>query len=388
MRKELIAQKDPKSPVSEVFRTLRTNIQFMNAKGKLKTLLVTSTLPGEGKSWVASNLAVTFAQAGKNVILIDADMRKGRQYTIFGVSPIPGLSNYLSDVSSDEVIDYIDYIQETEVDNLYVMPAGNVPPNPSELLTSMEMVNLLEELKKISDIVIIDGTPCELVTDSVVISRIVDSTIIVTASKQTKKENLKRVIANIKNVGGNLAGVVLNKVPISAKRYEQSYYYGSTSTNIKNNNMKKYNKKNMQNTQKNKINTRPAKNLRPTNSQYTTNQKSNVNIINKIQQSAENENIKRVEPNNQINKNNDIKQQENISVVKEYKIDTNNNIPQNNTEYNRQDNNVNTQFNKQDNNILRNNIQIQNQETISLEKTNEILQQINDYLDKEKKNLQ
>lgn len=390
MRKELIAQKDPKSPVSEVFRTLRTNIQFMNAKGKLKTLLVTSTLPGEGKSWVASNLAVTFAQAGKNVILIDADMRKGRQYTIFGVSPIPGLSNYLSDVSSDEAIDYIDYIQETEVDNLYVMPAGNVPPNPSELLTSMEMVNLLEELKKISDIVIIDGTPCELVTDSVVISRIVDSTIIVTASKQTKKENLKRVIANIKNVGGNLAGVVLNKVPVSGKRYEQSYYYGSTSTNIKNNNMKKYNKnqKNMQNTQKNKINTRPAKNLRPTNSQYTTNQKSNVNIINKIPQSAENENITRVEPNNRINKNNDIKQQENISVVKEYKIDTNNNIPQNNTEYNRQDNNVNTQFNKQDNNILRNNIQIQNQETISLEKTNEILQQINDYLDKEKKNLQ
>ena len=390
MRKELIAQKDPKSPVSEVFRTLRTNIQFMNAKGKLKTLLVTSTLPGEGKSWVASNLAVTFAQAGKNVILIDADMRKGRQYTIFGISPIPGLSNYLSDASSDEAIDYIDYIQETEVDNLYVMPAGNVPPNPSELLTSMEMVNLLEELKKISDIVIIDGTPCELVTDSVVISRIVDSTIIVTASKQTKKENLKRVIANIKNVGGNLAGVVLNKVPVSGKRYEQSYYYGSTSTNIRSNNMKKYNKnqKNMQNTQKNKINTRPAKNLRPTNSQYTTNQKSNVNIINKIQQSAENENIKRVEPNNQINKNNDIKQQENISVVKEYKIDTNNNIPQNNTEYNRQDNNVNTQFNKQDNNILRNNIQIQNQETISLEKTNEILQQINDYLDKEKKNLQ
>ena len=390
MRKELIAQKDPKSPVSEVFRTLRTNIQFMNAKGKLKTLLVTSTLPGEGKSWVASNLAVTFAQAGKNVILIDADMRKGRQYTIFGVSPIPGLSNYLSDVSSDEAIDYVDYIQETEVDNLYIMPAGNVPPNPSELLTSMEMVNLLEELKKISDIVIIDGTPCELVTDSVVISRIVDSTIIVTASKQTKKENLKRVIANIKNVGGNLAGVVLNKVPVSGKRYEQSYYYGSTSTNIRSNNMKKYNKnqKNMQNTQKNKINTRPAKNLRPTNSQYTTNQKSNVNIINKIPQSAENENIKRVEPNNQINKNNDIKQQENISVVKEYKIDTNNNIPQNNTEYNRQDNNVNTQFNKQDNNILRNNIQIQNQETISLEKTNEILQQINDYLDKEKKNLQ
>ena len=214
MRKELIAQKDPKSPVSEVFRTLRTNIQFMNAKGKLKTLLVTSTLPGEGKSWVTSNLAVTFAQAGKRVILIDADMRKGRQYTIFGVSPIPGLSNYLSDALDNDEIDLIDYVQETEVKNLYIIPAGNIPPNPSELLTSMQMVDLLEELKRICDIVIIDGTPCELVTDSVIISRIVDSTIIVTASKQTKKDNLKRIIANIKSVGGNLAGVVLNKVPI------------------------------------------------------------------------------------------------------------------------------------------------------------------------------
>ena len=86
MKKELIAHRDPKSPVSEVFRTLRTNIQFMNTNNKLKTLLITSTLPNEGKSWVTANLAITFAQAGKRVILIDADMRKGRQYHIFEVS--------------------------------------------------------------------------------------------------------------------------------------------------------------------------------------------------------------------------------------------------------------------------------------------------------------
>ena len=98
MRKEVITHQDPKSPISEIFKTLRTNIQFMSTKGKLKTILVTSTLPGEGKSWVSSNLAVTFAQAGKRVVLIDADMRKGRQYTIFGVSPRPGLSNYLSGI--------------------------------------------------------------------------------------------------------------------------------------------------------------------------------------------------------------------------------------------------------------------------------------------------
>ena len=384
MRKELIAQKDPKSPVSEVFRTLRTNIQFMNAKGKLKTLLVTSTLPGEGKSWVASNLAVTFAQAGKNVILIDADMRKGRQYTIFGVSPIPGLSNYLSDISGDETIDYIDYIQETEVENLYIMPAGNIPPNPSELLTSMQMVNLLEELKKISDIVIIDGTPCELVTDSVVISRIVDSTIIVTASKQTKKDNLKRVIANIKSVGGNLAGVVLNKVPISVRKYEQSYYYGSTAMTTKNNNIKRHTKdtSNILNEMNNRSKVRPAKNLREISNRYKL---ENINEMEtkeaeKINKQVNKENQdKKIIEQTQTSSNNELKQnqerfhQKNVSDIKENQRDINNKLDINN---------------KRDTNILKNNIQIQNQGNISLEKTNEILQQINDYLDREKQNLE
>lgn len=233
MRKELIAQRDPKSPVSETFRTLRTNIQFMNTNNKLKTLLITSTSPGEGKSWVASNLAITFAQAGKKVVLIDADMRKGRQYAIFEVSPRPGLSNYLSGIDSNSegnsMDEIIDYIQETEVKNLYVISAGNIPPNPSELLINPKMVNLLDKLKQVSDIVIIDGTPCELVTDSVILSRLVDSTVIVTAHKQTKKDTLQKIVTNIQNVGGKIAGIVLNKIPVSAKKYEQSYYYGSTS---------------------------------------------------------------------------------------------------------------------------------------------------------------
>lgn len=240
MRKELIAQRDPKSPVSETFRTLRTNIQFMNTNNKLKTLLITSTSPGEGKSWVASNLAVTFAHAGKKVILIDADMRKGRQYTIFEVSPRPGLSNYLSGIDSNSeensMDEIIDYIQETEVKNLYVISAGNIPPNPSELLITPKMVNLLDKLKQVSDIVIIDSTPCELVTDSVILSRLVDSTVIVTAHKQTKKDALQKIVTNIQNVGGKIAGIVLNKIPVSAKRYEQSYYYGSTSMKKENNN--------------------------------------------------------------------------------------------------------------------------------------------------------
>ena len=123
MRKEVVAHKDPKSPISEVIRTLRTNIQFMSNSKKMKTLLITSTLPGEGKSWVTSNLAVTFAQTGKKIVLIDADMRKGRQYAIFGVSPKPGLSNLLVEYdlengNSDQILDYV---QETEVENLCVI---------------------------------------------------------------------------------------------------------------------------------------------------------------------------------------------------------------------------------------------------------------------------
>ena len=231
MRKELITFRNPKSPISETFRTLRTNIQFMNINRKLKSILITSTLPGEGKSWVASNLAITFAQAEKKVILIDADMRKGRQYSIFGISPRPGLANYLA--ASDKNADLIEvekYVQKTEIDGLYVISAGNVPPNPSELLITPQMQRLLDRLSTQFDIIIVDAPPCELVTDAVILSRMVDSTVIVTAHKFTKKASLQKTIKSIKNVGGKIAGVVLNKVPIDAKKYEKSYYYGSQLT--------------------------------------------------------------------------------------------------------------------------------------------------------------
>ena len=246
MRKELLTYKEPKSPISETFRTLRTNIQFMNTDRKLKTLLVTSTFPNEGKSWVTSNLAVTFAQAGKRVIIIDADMRKGRQYSIFDVSPKPGLSNFLSNMGADDMetndISIVNYIQETDVENLHILTAGNVPPNPSELLVSRKMKDLLKELKEMCDLVIIDGTPCDLVTDSVILSRVVDSTIIVTAQKETKKENLTRTVKTIQNVGGKIAGVVVNKVDMSAKKYNQAYYYSSISGKTLKNENKKSNR--------------------------------------------------------------------------------------------------------------------------------------------------
>ena len=346
MKKELIAELDPKSPISEVFRTLRTNIQFMNTKGKLKTILVTSTFPGEGKSWVASNLAVTFAQAGKKVVLIDADMRKGRQYTIFGISPIPGLSNYLSGIDMDDeerdITDIADYIQDTEIDNLFVMPAGNIPPNPSELLISPQMVDLLEQLKELCDIVIVDGTPNELVTDSLIITRLVDSTIIVTASKQTKKDNLRRAIQNIQNVGGKIAGVVVNKVPIAAKKYEQSYYYGSTELSKARSDMKKAMRKS--------VNSSSRSHTQDSSSKHSANRERNVQ--------QRNSNLDNTKVTNNQNR----------SYV------------------------VNNDFNEDKNNEsnsgeLQRNIKVNTSSEASLEKTNDILKQINEYIDREKKNL-
>lgn len=323
MKKELIVFKDPKSPISEIFRTLRTNIQFMNTKGKLKTLLVTSTFPGEGKSWVSSNLAVTFAQAGKKVILVDADMRKGRQYTIFGASPRPGLSNYLSGVgiNEDETLELADYIQETEVENLYLIPAGNIPPNPSELLIAPEMVNLLEQLKDMSDIVIIDGTPSQLVTDSLILARLVDSTLIVTSSKETKKEDLRRIINNIVQVGGKIAGVVVNKITLSSKRYEQSYYYGSTSAESLKNRT---------------INVMQPRKVKPTQTAKFTDR-----------------------PNKEV-----LKKQENSDIDRLNKVINNEEeIPE----------------------TLINNIEVDKEQEDSISKTRDILDQINQYIEQEKK---
>ena len=252
MKKELIAFNAPKSPISEIFRTLRTNIQFMNTKKNTKTILITSTYASEGKSWVSSNLAVTFAQTGKKVLLIDADMRKGRQYNIFRIAPKPGLSNYLSGISLNDngkaSENVSEYIQRTEVENLYVIAAGNIPPNPAELLISAPMVNLLEEVKDIFDVVIVDGTPIQLVTDSLILARMVDSTIIVTACEETKREDLKRVVTSIQNVGGKISGVVFNKVPVSAKQYEQTYYYGSTSMEVSKENKRRDSREHHKNT--------------------------------------------------------------------------------------------------------------------------------------------
>jgi len=237
MRNELITYTDPKSPVAEMFRTLRTNIQFMGNTRKLQTILITSTLPGEGKSWVSANLAVAFAQTGKQVLLVDSDMRKGRQFSVFNVVARPGLSNYLSGIVNEgEVYDVDDirsFVRETSIDNLYVIPAGDVPPNPSELLINSRMNQMLLDLKAQFDYIIFDAPPALLVTDATILARMLDTTMIVVAHQETKMENLSKVQKAIKNVGGNLAGVVINKMPVSVKKYQEMGYYGDVKDAIK-----------------------------------------------------------------------------------------------------------------------------------------------------------
>ncbi len=375
MKKEVIAHKNPKSPISEIFRTLRTNIQFMNVDKKMKVLLVTSTFPGEGKSWVASNLAVTFAQAGKKVVIIDSDMRRGRLYAVFGLSPKPGLSNFLSQVELDEngkmSESVSDYVQETEVDNLYVMTSGNVPPNPSELLVSAQMIRLLEELRDLCDIVIIDGTPSELVTDSVILSRLADSTIIVTAHKLTKKDALERVIKNIKNVGGKIAGVIINKVPVSSRKYgERYYYYGEDkkvakkADKVAKKSMKKSKNKfeesivlEQKSKEEQKVDEEDIK-IIDINADINEEIKKEINtvinepVIEKEEQPKEQEQLKKQEQVQPIEQ----EKQEEVTIKKE----------------------TNTMFDIKPNENVE-------KETISMEKTNDILKQINDFLDNESK---
>jgi capsular exopolysaccharide synthesis family protein len=233
MKKELIAFNEPKSPITENFKALRTNLQFMKAGKNIKVILITSTLPGEGKSWTTANLAITFAQAGNKVIILDADMRKGRQFSLFNIPPRPGLSNYLSGViNSKKNIDMdnvMNFVKETDIENLYVLPSGDVPPNPSELLITQRMINLIEDLKNMCDVIIIDTPPATLVTDAKILSRLADVSLIVATHKGTKMDNLKKAKKEIENVGGRVGGVILNKVPVSAKKYEGGYYYGETS---------------------------------------------------------------------------------------------------------------------------------------------------------------
>ncbi len=228
MYKELILNNDPKSIISETIRTLRTNLQFAAVDKKLKSILVTSSMPGEGKSFIASNLAVAFAQNGDRVLLVDCDIRRGRQHYIFRTHNRKGLSNLLlEDVSTK----YKEYIHETKIENLEVLFRGITPPNPSELLNSEKNKELIKILEDEYDIVIFDSAPINNggLTDSLIMSTLVDGVVIVSKYKKTTFETLKTTKKSLETVNANILGVVLNQTDQHRKRYGNYYgnYYGS-----------------------------------------------------------------------------------------------------------------------------------------------------------------
>lgn len=222
MYQELVLNHDPKSIISETIRTLRTNLQFASVDKKLQTVLITSSMPGEGKSFIAANLAVAFAQSGVKVLLVDCDIRKGRQHYIFGSHNQKGLSNLLLENIEEK---YKEYILETQIKNLSVMFRGVTPPNPSELLGSSKNKELIKILKNEFDIVIFDSAPINGgLTDSLIMGTLVDGVMIVSAEKQTPVNVLNQTKRNLENVGANILGVVLNRASGKAKKYYGHYY--------------------------------------------------------------------------------------------------------------------------------------------------------------------
>ncbi len=219
-------------PTTEAFRTLRTNLTFAQKNQKIKNILVTSSYSGEGKSYVSSNLAVALARSNKKILIIDADMRKGRQNTIFKVGNSKGLSNFLSETKVVNAETVSRYIKTTSIPDVHIITSGDRPTNPSELLSSRKMIELLQVLDEIYDMVIIDGTPSILVSDSVAIAKFVDNVIIVVAHKVTKIDNLLKVKKLLENVGAKITGVVLNKYPMEESSYKEKYYYSDQKTGV------------------------------------------------------------------------------------------------------------------------------------------------------------
>ena len=215
----LITHFSPKSPISEAYRAIRTNIQFSKVDNPPKVILVSSSIPKEGKSTTASNLAVTISQSGDRVLLIDADMRRPVVHKNFNLLREIGISDYLIKNTPLE-----DIVKRTDIENLSIITCGTIPPNPSELLGSKKMEKFIAEVREKFDFVIFDTPPIITVTDATVLSRKVDGTIVVVSSGKVGKAEVGRSVGLIQSVESNLIGLILNNMDIK-KLYGNYYYY-------------------------------------------------------------------------------------------------------------------------------------------------------------------
>jgi capsular exopolysaccharide synthesis family protein len=207
--------KYPRSPVSEAFRSLRTNLEFTNVDRSLKKILVTSSGPGEGKTMISVNLAAIIAQGGRKVLLLDADMRRPRVHKIFGMSNRVGLSSlFRGNMSVRSVMRSV-----ADMENVFVITSGSLPPNPAELLASAKMDLILQEACKEVDVIVVDSPP-SLVSDFQVLATKLDGVLMVVQPGHTRADAAIAMLEQLGRVDGSILGVVLNKIP------RDSYYYG------------------------------------------------------------------------------------------------------------------------------------------------------------------
>jgi len=228
---EFIVAKKPDSIPSEAFKALRTRIQYSKiGSDALKTILVTSSAPSEGKTTLAVNLAGTFAQTNKKTVIIDADLRKPRIHSVFNANKYPGMIDYLFGQATLEEI-----IRPTELENLKYVPSGTIPPNPSEMIESKPMQDFLAEMRRRFDVVIVDSAPIIAVTDSEILSTFVDATILVVSAEVTEFDLMTKAAELIKNGGSSFIGAVLNNFTYKSGygSYYKYYYYYSNPTNGK-----------------------------------------------------------------------------------------------------------------------------------------------------------
>ena len=213
MTNDLITLTDARSPRSEAYRSLRTNLEFSSLDEPLQSLLVSSASPNEGKSTTLANLGVINAQADKRVVLLDCDLRRPRLHELFGLSNNVGVSTAL--LEPDDILP----LQDTEITNLQVMTSGPLPPNPADLLASKRMDALLEQLTEQADMVLLDAPPVIAATDAALLATKVDGVLLVVSAGATKREHAERAKDLLEKVNANVVGAVLTNASVDSSAY-------------------------------------------------------------------------------------------------------------------------------------------------------------------------